>query len=84
MNDKDAAAAKAWVEKENLPFTVLMDSGRKVGIAYGMSDATSDRYVANAEEGRRPAVVIDEKGLIAAWEPDINTAAKVAALIDRL
>jgi hypothetical protein len=49
-----------------------------------MSDATSDRYVANAEEGRRPAVLIDEQGLIAAWEPDINSAAKVGALIDRL
>lgn len=84
MNDKDAAKAKAWVEEQHLPFTVLMDSDRKVGIAYGMSDATSQRYVANAEEGRRPAVVIDGKGLIAAWEPDINTTEKVAALIDRL
>ena len=84
MNDKDAASAKAWVEKENLPFTVLIDSDRKVGIAYGMSDATSQRYVANAEEGRRPAVAIDEKGRIAAWEPDINTAEKVGALFDRL
>ena len=72
------------MEKENLPFTVLIDSDRTVGIAYGMSDGTSNRYVANAEEGRRPAVVIDEKGRIAAWEPDINTAEKVAALIDSL
>ena len=84
MNDKDAASAKAWVQKENLPFTVLIDSDRKVGIAYGMSDATSQRYVANAEEGRRPAVAVDEKGRIAAWEPDINSAEKVGALIDRL
>jgi hypothetical protein len=38
----------------------------------------------NAGEGRRPAVAIDEQGFIAAWEPDINNAAKVAALIDRL
>ena len=72
------------MEAEKLPFTVLIDSNRKVGIAYGMSDATSQRYVANAEEGRRPAVAVDEKGRIAAWEPDINSVAKVAALIDRL
>ena len=72
------------MEAQDLPFTVLIDSDRKVGIAYGMSDATSERYVANAEEGRRPAVVVDEKGLIAAWEPDINSVAKVAALIDSL
>ena len=84
MNDRDAAAAKAWVEKEDLPFTVLIDSDRTVGIAYGMSSAGSERYVAKAEEGRRPAVVIDEQGSIAAWEPDMNTVAQVAALIDRL
>src|SRR5438874_7144030 len=84
MNDKDAAAAKAWVEKEDLPFSVLIDSDRAVGIAYGMSDAASERYVAKADEGRRPAVAIDAEGRIAAWEPDMNTVAQVAALIDRL
>jgi peroxiredoxin len=84
INDKDAAASKAWVDKEQLPFTVLLDTERKVGIAYGMSDAASSRYVANADDGRRPAVVIDEQGRIAAWEPDINSAEKVAALIERL
>ena len=42
------------------------------------------RIEENAEEGRRPAVVIDEQGLIAAWEPDVNSVAKLAALIDRL
>jgi peroxiredoxin len=84
INDKDAVAAKAWVEEEALPFTVLIDSDREVGIAYGMSNATSDRYVAKAEEGRRPAVVIDEEGRVAAWEPDMNTVDQVAALIDSL
>ena len=84
MNDRDAVAAKAWVDKEDLPFTVLIDSDRAVGIAYGMSSAASERYVAKAEEGRRPAVVIDELGCVAAWEPDMNTVAQVAALIDRL
>ncbi len=84
MNDKDADAAKAWCEKEDLPFTVLIDSDREVGIAYGMSSASSERYVAKAEEGRRPAVVIDERGFIAAWEPDMNTVDQVAALIGSL
>ena len=84
INDKDAVAAKAWVEEKALPFTVLIDSDRKVGIAYGMSNATSERYVAKAEEGRRPAVVIDQEGRIAAWEPDMNTVAQVAALIKSL
>jgi peroxiredoxin len=84
INDRDAAAAKAWCEAEHLPFTVLIDSDRQVGIAYGMSSATSERYVAKAEEGRRPAVVVDENGRIAAWEPDMNTVEQVAALIDSL
>jgi peroxiredoxin len=84
INDKDAAAAKAWVEKEELPFTVLIDSDRAVGIAYGISNATSERYVAKADGGRRPAVAIDAEGHVAAWEPDMNTVAQVAALIDRL
>ena len=84
INDKDAVAARAWVEREALPFTVLIDSDRRVGVAYGMSNATSERYVANAAQGRRPAVVVDREGRIAAWEPDMNTVAQVAALIDRL
>ncbi len=52
-----------------------------MGIAYGMSEKDSDRYVANAAEGRRPAVLVDEEGLIAAWEPDINSVEKVAELL---
>jgi len=84
MNDKDAASAQAWIEKESLPFTVLIDADRKVGIAYGMSSASSDRYVVKNEEGRRPAVVIDQEGRIYAWEPDMNTVEHVAALLNRL
>src|SRR5215211_2275404 len=84
INDRDAAAAKAWCEAEHLPFTVLIDSDRQVGIAYGMSNATSERYVAKADGGRRPAVVVDEEGRIAAWEQDMNTVDQVAALIDSL
>jgi len=84
MNDKDAESARAWIEKEQLPFAVLLDSDRSVGVAYGMSEASSERYVANNAEGRRPAVVIDEEGRIAAWEPDMNTVEQIDALISRL
>lgn len=84
MNDKDAESARAWIEKEQLPFVVLLDPDRRVGIAYGMSDASAERYVANNAEGRRPAVVIDEAGRIAAWEPDMNTVAQIDDLISRL
>lgn len=84
MNDKDAAAAKAWVEKESLPFSVLIDSDRSVGIAYGMSSDNSERYVAKPDEGRRPAVVIDEQGRIAAWEQDMNTVVQIEGLLNSL
>jgi peroxiredoxin len=81
MNDKDADSAREWIEKEHLPFVVLLDQDRSVGIAYGMSEASAERYVANNAEGRRPAVVIDEDGLIAAWEPDMNTVEQIDGLI---
>ena len=84
MNDKDAESARAWIEKEGLPFVVLLDADRAIGTAYGMSDPSAERYVANAAEGRRPAVVIDEEGLILAWEPDINTVDKIRDLVEKL
>ena len=84
INDKDAESARQWVEKEELPFVVLLDPDRRVGIAYGMSDAASERYVANPADGRRPAVVIDEAGRIAAWEPDMNTVEQIGALLSAI
>ena len=81
INDKDASNAREWVEKENLPFTVLLDPDRNVGISYGMSESGSERYVANPAHGRRPAVVIDEGGCIAAWDPDMNTVEQIDALL---
>lgn len=84
INDKDADSAREWVEKEGLPFTVLLDPDRKVGTAYGMSDPDGDRYVANPADGRRPAIAIDEQGRIAAWEPDMNTVEQIGALLARL
>ena len=84
MSDEDAQKNKEWVDKQHLPFTVLLDTGRQVGIAYGMSEAGSERYVANAAQGRRPAVVIDEQGHIAAWEPDMNKVEQIASLLASL
>ena len=81
INDKDAESAREWVEKEQLPFSILLDQDRRVGISYGMSEALAERYVANNAEGRRPAVVINEVGLIAAWEPDMNTVEQIDRLI---
>ena len=81
INDRDAQSAREWVEKEQLPFSVLLDQDRRVGISYGMSEALAERYVANNAEGRRPAVVINEDGLIAAWEPDMNTVEQIDRLI---
>ena len=84
MNDKDAESARKWIEKEQLPFVVLLDPDRRVGISYGMSDTLTERYVANNAEGRRPAVVIDETGRIAAWEPDMNSVDQIDTLMSRL
>ena len=84
MSDKDAQKNKEWVEKQRLPFIVLLDTDRQVGIAYGMSEAGAERYVANAAKGRRPAVVIDEQGRIAAWEPDMNKVEQIASLLASL
>jgi peroxiredoxin Q/BCP len=83
MNDGDAEAARAWIERESLPFSVLVDTGRKVGIDYQMSKADSERYVAWPDEGRRPAVVIDENGRIAAWEADMNQVVQIDEMINR-
>jgi len=84
MNDKGHETAREWIERENLPFSVLLDVDRKVGISFGISDASSDRYVANNADGRRPAVAVDEFGRIVAWEPDMNTVEQIHELIERI
>ena len=63
----------AWAEQEGLPFPVILDGDRSIAIAYGMSNAGDERYLANSADGRRPAVVIDEKGLILKLLPDLAT-----------
>ena len=42
-------------------------------MAYGMSSAGDERYLADPSEGRRPAVIIDEEGLILRVLPDLAT-----------
>jgi hypothetical protein len=37
-----------------------------------MSKAGDERYLANPSEGRRPAVVIDENGLVLKLLPDLT------------
>ncbi len=73
VNDRDQESVRAWVEKENLPFPVILDTERTIAIAYGMSKAGDERYLANPAEGRRPAVIIDEEGLVLRWLPDLAT-----------
>ena len=73
VNDRDQESARAWVERESLPFPVLLDKERSIAIAYGMSKAGDERYLANPAEGRRPAVIIDEEGLILKLLPDLAT-----------
>ncbi len=60
------------MEKEDLPFPVLLDPDRSIALAYGMSKAGDERYLANPSEGRRPAVVIDENGLVLKLLPDLT------------
>ncbi len=62
VNDRDQESARAWAERESLPFPVLFDEERSIAIAFGMSQAGDERYLANSAEGRRPAVIIDEGG----------------------
>ncbi len=73
VNDRDQESASAWAERERLPFPVILDKERSIAIAYGMSKAGDERYLANPAEGRRPAVIIDEEGLILKLLPDLAT-----------
>lgn len=61
------------MEREGLPFPILQDGDRSIAIAYGMSTVGDERYLANPADGRRPAVIIDEDGLILKLLPDLAT-----------
>ena len=61
------------MEQEGLPFPILLDAERSIAMAFGMSKAGDERYLANSSEGRRPAVIIDEEGLVLKLLPDLAT-----------
>ncbi len=84
IHDGSLEAARQWVEKEQLPFAVLNDPDRRVGIELGMSALHGERYVKDPSDGKRPAVVIDEYGVICEWEPDMNHTDQIAKLMERL
>ncbi|MQF67835.1 peroxiredoxin family protein, partial [SAR202 cluster bacterium AD-802-F09_MRT_200m] len=73
VNDQDQESIRSWVEKERLPFPVILDNERMIAVAYGMSKAGDERYLADPTEGRRPAVIVDEEGLVLKWLPDLAT-----------
>jgi peroxiredoxin Q/BCP len=56
----------AFVRKFNFPFTLLSDTRRGVGIAYGACDNPKARYA------ERISYVIDEQGRIARAYPQVN------------
>ena len=62
------------MEREGLPFLILLDPERSIALAYGMSKAGDESYLANSSEGRRPAVIIDEDGRVLKMLPDLATA----------
>ena len=78
IHDGSLDAARQWVEKEQLPFAVLNDPDRRVGIELGMSALDGERYVKDPSDGKRPAVVIDEHSVICEWESDMNHTDQIA------
>ena len=73
VNDRAREAAAAWVEEQGLPYPILQDTDRSIALAYGMSKAGDERYLGDGSGGRRPAVIIDEAGLILKLLPDLAT-----------
>ena len=61
------------MEKEGLPFPIISDPDRSIALAYGMSKEGDSQYLANPAQGRRPAVIIDEAGLVLKLLPDLAT-----------
>ena len=72
VNDRDQEETRAWAEKEGLPFPILLDPDKSIALAYGMSKVGEERYLANSTGGRRPAVIIDEEGLVRRLLPDLS------------
>ena len=72
------------MEKESLPFPVILDNERTIAVAYGMSQGDDDLYLANSAEGRRPAVIIDKNGLVLRWLPNLATVEGQIEVLSRL
>lgn len=74
----DAAANAAWKQEHGLPFPLLCDTDRKLGLAYGACEA------ADARAHRRIAVLIDGDGkVVQFWskvDPKTFAASALAAL----
>ena len=51
----------------------MQDPDRSIAIAYGVTGREEERYVAEGSGGRRPAVIIDESGLVLRALPDLAT-----------
>jgi peroxiredoxin Q/BCP len=73
VNERTQEANREWVEKESLPFSVLLDPDRAIAQAYDMSKEGDERYLANPSGGRRPAVIIDEEGIVLKLLPDLSS-----------
>ena len=72
------------MEKESLPFPVILDSERTISVAYGMSKGDDGPYLANSAEGRRPAVIVDRNGLVLRWLPDLATVEEQIKVLSSL
>ena len=72
------------MEKENLPFPVILDDERTIAVAYGMSKSDDEPYLANSAEGRRPAVIVDINGLVLRWLPDLATVEEQIKVLSSL
>ena len=84
VNDKDQKTVRSWVERESLPFPIILDTDRSIAIAYAMSKTGDERYLANPAEGSRPAVIVDEVGLIFKFLPDLSTVDEQAGILANL
>ena len=73
MNDRNQDDTREWVEREGLPFPILLDPDRSIALSYGMSKPGDERYLANSSGGRRPVAIIDEGGLVLKLLPDLAT-----------
>ena len=73
VNNRDQDTVRGWVEDQGFPFSVLLDTDRSIIEAYGLGRKEDDSYLINGQGGRRPAVVIDEEGLVLKVLPDLAT-----------